>query len=287
MNLVIVSGLSGAGKSQVVKCMEDMGFYCIDNIPAVLIPKIAQVCISSDIENLALVTDLRGKQMFNDVYSAMDMLIELGIKYRVLFLEASDNVLVKRFSETRRKHPLVSENNTVLNAINEERQLLSSIRKIADDIVDTSNLTVNELKEQIINIFNSNKKYEGLVTHIMSFGFKYGAPVDADLVFDVRFLPNPYYEPELKPHSGLDEDVYNFVYSYEQTKEFLKKLTDMVEFLYPHYINEGKSQLVIAIGCTGGRHRSVAIAKGLFDKLKESGHNIFLRHRDIDKVKKG
>ena len=283
MRFVIVSGLSGAGKSQVVNCMEDVDFYCIDNIPPVLIPKIAQVCMQSKIEKLALVTDLRGKEMFNEINNAIAELKDLHFDFEILFLEANDNVLVKRFKETRRKHPLVNENSTVLEAINKERRKLQELRGMANHIIDTSNLTANQLKEQIKAIYMNGEKYEGIVTHIISFGFKYGMPLDADLVFDVRFLPNPYYIENLKEHNGLSKEVRDFVFAYEQTNTFVDKLTDMIEFLYPYYIEEGKSQLVIAIGCTGGMHRSVAIAKELYERLHASGHNMFLGHRDIER----
>ncbi len=283
VRFVIVSGLSGAGKSQVVNCMEDVGFYCIDNIPPVLIPKIAQVCMQSKIEKLALVTDLRGKEMFNEINNAIAELKDLHFDFEILFLEANNEVLVKRFKETRRKHPLVNENSTVLEAINKERRKLEELRGMANNIIDTSNLTANQLKEQIKAVYMNGEKYEGIVTHIISFGFKYGMPLDADLVFDVRFLPNPYYIKDLKEYNGLSKQVRDFVFAYEQTNTFVDKLTDMIEFLYPYYIEEGKSQLVIAIGCTGGMHRSVAIAKELHDRLHASGHNMFLGHRDIER----
>ena len=282
MRLVIVSGMSGAGKSQVTHCLEDIGFYCIDNIPPVAIPKIAEICKQSEIEKPALVTDLRGKQMFSEIYDAFSELEKMNIEYEILFLEASDEVLVKRFSETRRKHPLVSEKSTVLSAIEEERKMMSKLKTLAHNVIDTSKLSVNQLNEQVKKLFAEGEKFEGLVTHIISFGFKNGIPIDADLVFDVRFLPNPFYITELKSHSGLDADVYDYVFSFEQTKEFSEKLADMIKFLHPHYIKEGKSQLVIAIGCTGGKHRSVSIARRLYDDLTASGiKNIFIGHRDL------
>lgn len=282
MRLVIVSGMSGAGKSQVVNCLEDIGFYCIDNIPPVTIPKIAEICIQSEINKLALVTDLRGKQMFSEIYDTLNELEKINIQYEILFLEASDEVLVKRFSETRRKHPLVSEKSTVVQAISEEREMLGKLKSLAHNVIDTSKLSVNQLNDQIKKLYIEGEEFEGLVTHIISFGFKNGIPLDADLVFDVRFLPNPFYISELKNHSGLEQPVYDYVFSFEQTIAFSDKLTDMIEFLYPNYIKEGKSQLVIAIGCTGGKHRSVAIAKKLYENLVSSGRkNIFLGHRDL------
>jgi len=282
MGLIIVSGMSGAGKSQVVNCLEDIGFYCIDNIPPITIPKIAEICMQSEIKKLALVTDLRGKRMFSEIYDTLNELEKMNIQYEILFLEACDEVLVKRFSETRRKHPLVSEKLTVLQAISEEREMLAKLKGLAHNIIDTSKLSVNQLNEQIKKLYVEGEEFEGLVTHIISFGFKNGIPLDADLVFDVRFLPNPFYIKELKSHSGLEQPVYDYVFSFEQTRVFSDKLTDMIEFLYPNYIKEGKSQLVIAIGCTGGKHRSVAIAKKLYENLISSGRkNIFIGHRDL------
>lgn len=282
MQLIIVSGMSGAGKSQVINCLEDIGFYCIDNIPPVAIPKIAQICNQAEIEKLSLVTDMRGKSMFSEIYDSLDELEKMNIEYEILFLDASNEVLVKRFSETRRKHPLISENSTVLSAIEKEREMLSKLKSLAHNVIDTSKLSVNMLNEQIKKYFIKGEKFEGLFTHIISFGFKNGVPLDADLVFDVRFLPNPFYIKELKKFSGLEKSVYDYVFSFEQTNQFVEKLTDMIKFLYPHYINEGKSHLVIAIGCTGGKHRSVAIAKKLYENLTEAGlENIFLGHRDL------
>ncbi len=283
MRFVIITGLSGAGKSQVVKIMEDMEFYCIDNMPPALIPNFVEVCYQSKLEKIALVTDLRGGEMFKQIFDALNKLKQSKYDFELLFLEASDEVLVKRYKETRRRHPLLSSNSTVINAIEKERKALSELRKIATSIVDTSNLTLNQLREQITSIFKDGENYEGIVTYVESFGFKYGIPLDADLVFDVRFLPNPFYIEELKAYNGNDKCVSDYVLSYSQTTEFLKKLEDMIDFLIPHYIEEGKSQLVVAIGCTGGQHRSVTIANELYGYLKEKKHNVFLRHREQDK----
>lgn len=286
MRFVIITGLSGAGKSQVVKIMEDMEFYCIDNMPPALIPNFVEVCYQSKLEKIALVTDLRGGEMFKQIFDALNKLKQSKYDFELLFLEASDEVLVKRYKETRRRHPLLSSNSTVINAIEKERKSLSELRKIATSIVDTSNLTLNQLREQITSIFKDGENYEGIVTYVESFGFKYGIPLDADLVFDVRFLPNPFYIDELKAYNGNDNCVSDYVLSYPQTTEFLKKLEDMIDFLIPLYIEEGKSQLVVAIGCTGGQHRSVTIANKLYGYLKEKKHNVFLRHREQDKYTK-
>ena len=283
MRFVIITGLSGAGKSQVIKAMEDMEFYCIDNMPPALIPNFVEVCYQSKLEKVALVTDLRGGEMFKQIFDALNKLKQSNYEFELLFLEASDEVLVKRYKETRRRHPLLSSNSTVINAIEEERNILSDLRKIATNIIDTSNLTLNQLKEQITSIFKDGGHYEGIVTYVESFGFKYGIPLDVDLVFDVRFLPNPFYIDDLKPYTGNDKCVSDYVMSYPQSVTFLKKLQEMITFLLPHYIEEGKSQLVIAIGCTGGQHRSVTIANELYKYLKKNNHNVFLRHREQEK----
>ena len=284
MRFVIITGLSGAGKSQVVKCLEDMEFYCIDNMPPALIPNFVEVCYQSKLEKVALVTDLRGGEMFKQIFDALNKLKQSKYEFELLFLEASDEVLVKRYKETRRRHPLLSSNTTVVNAIAEERQILSELRKIATHIIDTSNLTLNQLKKQITDIFRDGGQYEGIVTYVESFGFKYGIPLDADLVFDVRFLPNPFYIDDLKQYTGNDKCVSDYVMSYPQSVTFLNKLQEMITFLLPHYIEEGKSQLVIAIGCTGGQHRSVTIANELYKYLKANNHNVFLRHREQEKA---
>ena len=282
MRFVIVTGLSGAGKSQVIKCMEDIDFYCIDNMPPSLLPNFAEICYQSRMEKVAIVTDLRGGEMFSQIFVALEKLKTLNYDYEIFFLEANDEVLIKRYKETRRKHPLISADNTVIDAINHERRMLEQIRAVSDYIIDTSNLTANQLKEQITSIYQDGDKYEGIVTYVVSFGFKYGMPLDADLVFDVRFLPNPFYVEGLKELTGLDKPVSNFVMNYEQSKEFLNQLNNMISFLIPYYIEEGKSQLVIGIGCTGGQHRSVTIASELYTHLKSLNHNVFLRHRDIN-----
>ncbi len=283
MRFVIVTGLSGAGKSQSIKFMEDMGFYCIDNIPPSLIPNFVEVCAQADLKKVALVTDIRGGEMFSQIFDTLNKMKNSIYSFEILFLEASDDALVNRYNLTRRRHPLLSSESTVIEAIQKERKMLFEIRKIADNIIDTSNLSANQLKEQIESIFRDGKTYEGIVTYVESFGFKYGVPMDADLVFDVRFLPNPFYIEELKNHTGNEKCVSDFVLGFEETGIFLKKLEDMIDFLLPHYIKEGKTQLMIAIGCTGGQHRSVTIANELFGYLKSKNHNVFLKHREQEK----
>ncbi len=284
MRFVIITGLSGAGKSQAMNLMEDLGFYCIDNMPPALIPKFAEISFQSQekMEKVALVMDIRGGELFNDFFDGLKALKEKGYKYEVLFLEASDEVLIKRFKETRRKHPLALDGR-IVDAIVKERELLQNVRSKADYIIDTSSLLTRQLKEQITGIFIEEQKYEGIIVSILSFGFKYGIPLDSDLVFDVRFIPNPFYISTLKQHSGKNEDVKNYVLKWTETQRFLKKLEDMILFLIPNYIKEGKSQLVISIGCTGGKHRSVTIAEALKNLLIEHNHSVIIEHRDIDK----
>jgi len=284
MRFVIITGLSGAGKSQAVHCMEDLGFFCIDNMPPALIPKFAEICFQSQgkIEKVALVIDIRGGDLFHELFKELDALKQAGYTYEILFLEASDEVLIKRYKESRRKHPL-SQGRRIGEAVKAEREMLQKVRDIADHVIDTSNLLPRQLKEQIINIYVEGKKYEGMVINIISFGFKYGIPLDSDLVLDVRFLPNPYYISSLREHTGKEEEVRDYVLKWPQTREFLQRFHDMIEFLIPHYIKEGKSQLVISIGCTGGKHRSVTIAETLYNMLKDTHHLVLIDHRDIDK----
>ncbi len=283
MRFVIVTGLSGAGKSQSIKYMEDMGFYCVDNIPPALIENFVKICIQADMEKVALVTDIRGGEMFSQSFDTIRSLKNSEYNFELLFLDASDDVIINRYNLTRRRHPLLSQTNTVIEAVREERKALLEIQKLADNTIDTSNLSPLQLKEQLKSIFCDEEGFEGIVTYVESFGFKYGLPPDADLVFDVRFLPNPYYIEELKDHTGNEKCVSDFVMSFSEAKEFLKKLEDMIEFLLPRYIKEGKNQLVIAIGCTGGKHRSVTIANELYRIMKNKKHNVFLKHREQEK----
>ncbi|NLY44187.1 MAG: RNase adapter RapZ [Clostridiaceae bacterium] len=287
MRFIIITGMSGAGKSQAVRCMEDLGFYCVDNMPPTLIPKFDEICSQSQgkIDKVALVIDIRGGDLFNQIFNALDELTAAGYTYEILFLEAKDEVLIKRYKESRRKHPLAHEEGRIVEAVSAERELLRDVRKIARYIIDTSNLTPRQLKDQIIDIFLEGKK-EGIIINILSFGFKYGIPLDSDLVFDVRFLPNPYYVPSLKNFTGKTDGVKNYVLKWPQTKEFLEKLEDMIDFLLPNYIEEGKSQLVISIGCTGGKHRSVTIAEELYNYLVKTNRRVVISHRDIDKDSK-
>ncbi|MFZ5988647.1 MAG: RNase adapter RapZ [Bacillota bacterium] len=288
MRLLIITGVSGAGKSLVIKYLEDLGFFCVDNLPPLLIRKFAEICMQSrgKIDKIALVIDIRGGELFNDLFPELNALKDAGISPEILFLEASDKVLIKRFKESRRVHPLAPEGRLILG-ITKEREILKEIKKNATQVIDTSNLTPRQLKEEISNIFVEGKKFEGMIINIISFGFKYGIPIDCDLVFDVRFIPNPYYIDSMRKQTGKNEAVRDYVLSFKETEDFLKKLNDMLEFLIPNYIKEGKSQLVVGIGCTGGRHRSVAISGALFSYLSEKGHRVVIDHRDIDKDGRG
>lgn len=284
MRFVIVTGMSGAGKSQTIKCLEDMNFYCVDNMPPVLMPKFAEICLKSSgmINNAAVVVDIRGGEMFKEITNVINELKSMGVNPEILFLKADDAVLVKRYKETRRMHPL-SHDGKIQDGIEKEEKLLSEIKNKADYCIDTSNLIAHQLKKSLMDIFGDVSSPTGLLIDVMSFGFKYGIPNDADLVFDVRFLPNPYYIDDLKKSTGMEEKVSEFVFKWQQTAEFLEKLYEMITYLVPYYQEEGKSQLVIAIGCTGGMHRSVAICEKLYDKLAGGKFKVIKHHRDIEK----
>ncbi len=284
MKFTIVTGMSGAGKSTVLKMLEDSGFFCVDNLPPALIRKFAEICFSPEtgINKVALGIDIRGGSMFNELFNEIESVNLQGNHVDLLFMDASDEVLVQRYKETRRKHPLAGDGR-IQDGINRERALLQEAKNRADFIIDTSNLLTRELKEEIVQIFTEGKSYDNLIITILSFGFKYGIPSDSDLVFDVRFIPNPFYIPELKSHTGNESIIQDYVMSWDVTKEFLQKLEDMVDFLLPNYIKEGKNQLVISIGCTGGKHRSVTMANELYKKLKEKQYSVTINHRDITK----
>lgn len=289
MRFVIVTGLSGAGKSQAIRSLEDLGYFCVDNLPPTLMGKFAEACYQTDgkIDKIALVIDIRGGEFFDDLFENLKYLKEQNYKYEILFLDANDNVLVKRYKESRRKHPLAPEGR-ILQGIELERNRLNEVKYRATNIIDTSEMTPMQLREKISQIYGDDSQMENrLMINVLSFGFKYGIPVDADLVFDVRFLPNPYYIPELKEFSGNDKSIKDYVLNFKETNEFINKLEDMLEFLIPNYVKEGKRQLIVAIGCTGGRHRSVTIANTIYEKLKEKGHKISKEHRDINKDVKG
>ncbi len=284
MRFIIITGLSGAGKTQVIRCLEDMDYYCIDNMPPALIPKLAEIFYASNgkIEKVAMVIDIRGGDMFSELFNELNTLKASGYAYEVLFLDAKDDVLVKRYKETRRMHPLARDGR-LIDAIQKEREILEYVRNKANHIVDTSSLSPSQLKDTIRDIVTNGSVSRSIVINVTSFGYKYGIVLDGDLVFDVRFLPNPYYDDDLKHHTGLEECVSSYVLGFKQTQEFLEKLKDMVSYLIPYYIEEGKGQLVIGIGCTGGHHRSVTLAMELHRYLREIGYNAVVTHRDIQR----
>ncbi|UUZ82742.1 RNase adapter RapZ [Paenibacillus sp. P26] len=283
--LVIITGMSGAGKTIAVQSLEDLGFFCVDNLPPVLIPKFAELIEQSKgrIGKVALVIDLRGREFFTSLSESLRYLDEnYTLTYEILFLDATDSVLVQRYKESRRKHPLAPTEGP-LEGIRQERKLLEELKGLATQVIDTSNLKPVQLKERIISRFN-NLDANGIAINVISFGFKYGVPIDADLIFDVRFLPNPHYIEQLRPQTGLDPAVYDYVMKWAETQEFLVKLLDMLQFLVPQYKKEGKSQLVIGIGCTGGKHRSVAVAEYLGKMLGTSETEVVrVSHRDSER----
>jgi len=284
MRLVVVTGMSGAGKSSVLKMLEDTGYFCVDNLPIQLIYKLVQLTFSGtqNIDKVALGVDIRSGQALEELDEVLERMGIDGYPYEILFLDASTEVLVKRFKETRRTHPL-SGAGRVEQGIETERKKLEFLKKKANVIIDTSQLLIRELKAQIDNIYLNNQKYNNFFITILSFGFKYGIPMDSDLVFDVRFLPNPYYIPNLKPKTGNDKEVKDYVMESEMAHIFLNKLEDMITFLIPNYIVEGKNQLVISIGCTGGKHRSVTLANELSKRLQHLEYGLKVEHRDIMK----
>ncbi len=285
MRFVIVTGMSGGGKATAIHMLEDAGFYCVDNLPVSLIEKFTELVSmpGSEISKVVLGVDARLGQSFEGVAGLIDSLKERGIPVEVLFMDASDEVLIKRYKETRRIHPMNTAGDRLEDGIQKEREVLAEVKKKADYVIDSSNLLTRELKEELDKIFVKNEEYNSLMVNILSFGFKHGIPSDADLVFDVRFLPNPYYIEELKHQTGNDKPVQDYVKSFPACGEFIDKLYDMLTFLIPGYVQEGKYQLVVAIGCTGGQHRSVTIANEIYDRLKASGgkYGLKLSHRDV------
>lgn len=285
MQFLIVSGLSGAGKSKALSTLEDLGFYCVDNMPEDLIPQFAQLCMAtkSKFEKVALVTDVRSGLTFDGLFLALDSLDKMHCQYSIVFVEATTESLIKRYKETRRKHPLTKDGSDLMTAVERERVLLEPIRNRANYIIDTSNLSTAKLRGEMINLFAGEQRDHAMSVNVVSFGFKYGLPMDADLVFDVRMLPNPYYISDLKHRTGLEKPVKDFIFSYQQSLDFVKKLEDLMAFSLPLYVEEGKTNLVVAIGCTGGHHRSVAVAKELGDYIARLGFATTIAHRDISR----
>lgn len=285
MKFVILTGMSGAGKSTAIKMMEDMGFYCVDNLPIPLLEKFVELSSpqNNELQKVAVGIDIRSGQALEELRDVLDNIEKSGVKYEILFLDAEDSVLVKRYKETRRNHPL-SGGERVDKGIEEERRRLAFLKERADYIIDTSQLLTRELKAEMEKIFVKNQDYKNLFITILSFGFKYGMPADSDLVFDVRFLPNPYYVEGLRAKTGNDKEIQDYVLQFKEAHIFLEKLEDMLDFLIPNYIAEGKNQLVISIGCTGGKHRSVTLANELYKCLsKRTEYGIKIEHRDIGK----
>ncbi|MBD5486257.1 MAG: RNase adapter RapZ [Lachnospiraceae bacterium] len=283
MRFVVVTGMSGAGKRTAMKMLEDVGFYCVDNLPVPLIEKFVELVATpnSEINKVALGLDVRADQPFGEAQSVLNKMRKNGYLFEILFMDAGDSALLKRYKETRRMHPL-SQDGRVEEGINKEREILRETKQKADYVIDTSNLLTRELKEEIDHIFVRNEEYSSLMISILSFGFKNGIPADADLVFDVRFLPNPFYIDELKHKTGNDTEVQDYVMSFPEASVFMEKLMGMLDFLIPNYIKEGKHQLVIGIGCTGGKHRSVTLANELYAGMKDHGnYGVKLYHRDI------
>ena len=285
MRFVIITGMSGGGKRTALKMLEDEGFYCVDNLPVDLLDKFVEIISSpgSEHEHVALGLDVRSTQKFDDVQEALHKLKEEGNNFEVLFMDCDEATLVRRYKESRRIHPLSMEGR-VEDGIKKERKILKTTREKADYVIDTSNLLTRDLKTELNRIFIQNKEYNSLMVNIVSFGFKNGIPQDADLIFDVRFLPNPFYIEELKEKTGNDVEVQEYVKSFKETTEFMEKLTDMMRFLIPNYVKEGKHQLVVGIGCTGGQHRSVTLANELYRQLLDKGsYGLKITHRDAKK----
>lgn len=283
MRFVVVTGMSGGGKSTALKLLEDAGFYCVDNLPVPLITKFVELIAmpNSEVTKVALGLDVRADQPFEDIQKILTTLRENGYNFEILFMEASDKVLLKRYKETRRLHPL-SQSDRVEIGIEKERAILKDIKSKADYVLDTSSLLTRELKAELDRIFVQNKEHNSLMVTILSFGFKYGIPADADLVFDVRFLPNPFYIEELKYKTGNDKEVQDYVMGFSEAGAFIDKLVDMIKFLIPNYVKEGKYHLVIGIGCTGGKHRSVTLANKLYEGLQNQGsYGLKIAHRDV------
>ena len=287
MEFIIISGLSGAGKSKAASFMEDMGFFCVDNLPAPLIPKFAELGMagSGEYDRVVLVTDIRGGTNFGSLFQALQDLTDMQCEYHILFMEAATEVIIKRYKETRRSHPLAEECDSLEGAIALERRMLAPLRERADYVIDTSNLSTAKLKGELRRLFAKSGSAQGRMdVRVSSFGFKYGIPIEADLVFDVRFLPNPYYVEKLRPLSGMDTEVQEYVLRSDVAQRFLEKLTGMIDFLLPQYAAEGRYALTIGIGCTGGQHRSVAVAKALTDYLTARDANVRLRNRDFPRT---
>lgn len=284
MRFIVVTGMSGAGKTGAIHALEDLGYYCVDNLPVPMISSFAQTCISaSDIEKAAVVLDVRGRLWFSQVLEEIQKLKQNGYPCEVLFMDATDDVLLRRYKETRRRHPLEKTGCNIVAALHAERELLNEVRKLADHVVDTSFCSAKRTRFDLFTLFGEQQRYRGITVNIQSFGFKYGIPKDTDIVLDARFLPNPFYVPELREQSGMDEPVMHFLEQEEVCKKFSENLFQMLELLLPNYAEEGKNHLDIAFGCTGGHHRSVYLAEKTSEWLESNGYFVMIHHRDIDK----
>jgi len=286
LEVLVITGLSGAGKTQAVNCLEDLGYFCVDNLPPALVAKFTELTSQLEGKNkkIAFVIDVRGGQFFHDLFAALEELKTQGIRYEILFLEASEEVLIRRFKESRRKHPL-APTGRIPEAIRLEKKMLEELRGKANVIIDTSTMSVQNLKAELIRLYGEDKEGGMMTVTVMSFGYKMGLPLDADLVIDVRFLPNPYYEPDLHYLTGEDDEVKKYVLGSPATKSFLRRYLSLMKFLLPFYVREGKTHLVVAVGCTGGQHRSVVLAEYLGKQLRKLGYRVFIKHRDVGRYK--
>ncbi len=284
MDILIISGLSGAGKSRVAAAIEDLDFYCVDNMPVTLIPKFAELCVATRgrYERVAIVTDVPSRVRFHELFESLDELTALGLEYKILYVDATLETIVKRYKETRRRHPLTGEGLSLVEAVQREMRMLEPVRSRANYVIDTTGLTLGRLQRNLIRIFGGGADNKIKVT-VMSFGYKYGIPIEADIVFDVRFLPNPFYVPELQNKTGQSKDVVDYVFKNGQAEEFLRRFEGLLEYLLPNYEEEGKLSLTVCIGCTGGRHRSVAISEAIAKLFSEKGYSTECIHRDADK----
>ena len=285
MDILIISGLSGAGKSKAASYLEDMGFYIVDNMPAAMILKFAEFCAggSGRYDRVALVYDVRTASSFAELFDVLDKLRAMEGACRMLFLEAEPEVIIKRYKETRRRHPLADQTDSLEEAVRRERELMQPVRERADHIIDTSRTSTAQLRGELLRLFGDPEEKGGMTVSVTSFGFKYGLPLDADLVFDVRFMPNPFYIEELRPQTGLDQAVSDYVFSFQQTQGYLKRLEELLAFSLPLYAEEGKTSLVIAVGCTGGHHRSVAVTHALAEFINGQGYQVSENHRDMNR----
>lgn len=281
--ILIITGLSGAGKTRALRCFEDLGYFCVDNLIPPLLPQFIELTLPR-FGQVAVVMDTRGGEFFDDVAASLRGAFEAGHQVRVIFLEAADEALVKRFSETRRRHPMLGDETSLLGSIRKERERLTAIRAEAQAIIDTTELSPRQLKDKLLSLFiQEEQRASSMQITVQSFGYKFGPPLDADLVFDVRFLPNPHYDDDLRPFTGLDAPIQEFVLNHPVTRAFLARFTELLDFLLPHYLSEGKTHLSLGVGCTGGRHRSVAIAQHLVQHLRSSNYRVVENHRDVNR----